>query len=263
MKNYFKYLPVSKEDESWGLTVLNTGCTHIGPTDQYPFKTHPEHHNFNWKRGRTLQEFQIIYITNGEGVFESEHIKMTRIEAGTVILLFPGERHRYKPDIQIGWDEYWIGIKGGFIDNLLLSGYLKPENACMKIGFDSEVLNLFNGIIENTRLERSGYQPLISGAAVHLLGMLHAKSKQSVIANMEHEQVIIKAQLLFRANINSTYSPEQAAQELNVGYSWFRKYFKLHTGLSPGQYYVQLKIEHAKTLLMQQNSSIKEIAYQT
>jgi AraC-like DNA-binding protein len=92
--------------------------------------------------------------------------------------------------------------------------------------------------------------------------MVHAISKQSVFGNSEREQVIIKAQLLFRANISNQYTPEQAAQELNVGYSWFRKYFKMHTGLSPGQYYVQLKIEHAKTLLIRKNSSVKEIAIQ-
>ena len=262
MKNYYKYLPVSKEDESWGLTVLNAGCTHIAPADQYPFKSHPEHHNFSWKRGRVLQEFQVIYITSGEGVFESEHTKQIRVKAGSLILLFPNERHRYKPDGQTGWDEYWIGIKGSFVDDLVVSGYLKPDNACVKIGFDSEVLNLFNEIIENTRFERPGYQPLISGAAIHLLGMVHAISRQCAIGNAEHEQVIIKAQLLFRANINNVYNPEQAAQELNVGYSWFRKYFKIHTGLSPGQYYVQLKIEHAKTLLAKQTSSVKEIAFQ-
>jgi len=262
MKNYYKYLPVSKDDESWGLTVLNAGCTRIAPAEQYPYKSHPEHHNFNWKRGRVLREFQMIYITNGEGVFESEKTKQVRVKAGSVILLFPNERHRYKPDDQTGWDEYWIGIKGSFIENLLLAGYLKPDNACIKIGFDSEVLNLFHEIIEHTRLERPGYQPLISGAAIHLLGMLHAITKQSNMGNVEHEQVIIKAQLLFRANINNNFSAEQAAQELNVGYSWFRKHFKSHTGLSPGQYYLQLKIEHAKTLLTKQNSSIKEIAFQ-
>jgi AraC-like DNA-binding protein len=262
MKDYYKYLPVSKDDERWGLTVLNAGCTHIEPAKQYPYKDHPEHHNFNWKLGRVLQEFQVIYIANGEGVFESERTKQVRVKAGSVILLFPNERHRYKPDGNTGWDEYWIGINGSFVDNLYLTGYLKPDNACIKIGFDSEVINLFNEIIENTRLERPGYQPLISGAAIHLIGMVHAKTKQSESANLENEHIIIKAQLLFRANINNIYSPEQAAQELNVGYSWFRKHFKSHTGLSPGQYYVQLKIEHAKTLLANQHSLIKEIAFQ-
>ena len=47
---------------------------------------------------------------------------------------------------------------------------------------------------------------------------------------------------------------------MNVGYSWFRKLFKNYTGLSPGQYYLQLKIEKAKELLCNSNSPIKKIA---
>ena len=49
MNNFYKYLPVSKEDESWGLTVLNTGCTRIEAAYDYPYKNHPSHHNFNWR----------------------------------------------------------------------------------------------------------------------------------------------------------------------------------------------------------------------
>ncbi|MBK0378445.1 AraC family transcriptional regulator [Mucilaginibacter segetis] len=261
MVNYYKYLPVSKEDESWGLSVLNTGCTHIEATNIYPFKSHPAHHNFNWNSWRILQEYQIIYITNGKGVFESENFKQTVVNAGTVIVLFPNERHRYKPDSQTGWDEYWVGVRGNVIDNLLDSGYLKRENPCLYIGFNEDVFNIYNCIIEKTKLERPGYQPLISGAVLHLLGTCHATIKQNATENKEEEIIINKARLLFRSNINNPYSPEKAAEELNVGYSWFRKLFKNYTGLSPGQYYLQLKIEKAKELLSNTDAPIKEISF--
>ena len=29
-----------------------------------------------------------------------------------VILLFPGVWHRYRPDVDVGWDEYWISFNG-------------------------------------------------------------------------------------------------------------------------------------------------------
>lgn len=261
MNNYFKYLPVSKEDESWGLTVLSAGCTHVEPNKEYPSKTHPSHHNFNWTTGRTLQEYQVIYITNGQGIFESESQKQVEVKAGTIIILFPNESHRYKPDDRTGWDEYWIGIKGSIIENLLEAGYIKPGQACFYVGFQNEILNIFNSIIENTKTERPGYQPLISGAALHLLGVIHATSRQKTFGNSNDDSVINKAQFLFRANIDKPYSPEQAAQELNVGYSWFRRHFKDYTGMSPGQYYLQLKIEQAKTQLATSNYSVKEIAY--
>jgi len=80
------------------------------------------------------------------------------------------------------------------------------------------------------------------------------------VADSEEELIIDRARMLFRSNINNPYSPEEAAKELNVGYSWFRKQFKNYTGLSPGQYYLQLKIEKAKELLTGSNMRIKEIS---
>ena len=261
MNNYYKYLPVSKEDESWGLTVLNVGCTHVEPSNEYPSKQHPQHHNFNWNNGRVLQEYQVIYITNGQGIFESRSQERTCVKAGTIIFLFPDEWHKYKPDENIGWNEYWIGIKGPIVENLLVSGYIRPENACIYIGFHGDILSMFNVIIEHARSENPGYQPLISGAALHLLGAVHAVSRQNSLESFGVDNIISKAQLLFRANIKNVYSPEQAAQELQVGYSWFRKHFKSYTGLSPGQYYLQLKIEEAKNQLAITNSSVKSVAY--
>ena len=260
MNNFYKYLPVSKDDESWGLTVLNAGCTRIEAARDYPYRNHPSHHNFNWKSWRRLEEYQVIYITNGQGIFESESYSQAKVKAGTLIFLFPNEKHRYKPDSNTGWDEYWVGVKGAIIDNLLSAGYLSPDNPCHYIGFNDDIINLYNLIIEKTKEEKSGYQPLISGIVLHLLGNCHSIIKQSVVKNTEEEIVIDRARVLFRSNINNAYSPAQAAHDLNVGYSWFRKRFKSYTGLSPGQYYLQLKIEKAKELLTNGNMRVKEVS---
>src|SRR5262245_30587507 len=115
MVNYYKYLPVSEEDENWGLSVLNTGCTRIKPGTAYPNSTHPAHHYFNWVKGRVLQEYQVIYITKGSGQFDSKSAGTVTVQEGSVIFLFPGERHRYKPDAKTGWDEYWVGFNGPIV----------------------------------------------------------------------------------------------------------------------------------------------------
>lgn len=261
MNNYFKYLPVSRQDENWGLCVLNAGCTHIGPYGLYPFSSHPAHHNFCWNYGRVLDEFQIIYITRGKGIFESDSCPQMEISAGTIILLFPGERHRYKPCYETGWDEYWIGLKGAIFDNLVQQSFITAANPSLYIGFNDGVFDLISSIIESTKSEHAGYQQLISGASLHLLGAVQAIIKQQAMACEDKERIVNEARLLFRANISSDYSAEIAASELHVGYSWFRKVFKNHTGLSPGQYYIHLKIERAKELLNNPEMAIKEIAY--
>lgn len=261
MINYYKYLPLSIEDKNWGLYILNAGAIRTEPSGIYPISTHPSQYYFNWKNGRILDEYQLIYITKGSGFFESDHCSYQEVKAGTMIILFPGERHRYKPAEQTGWDEYWIGLKGEIIDNLIGNKFFSRESPCLYIGFNEQIFNLFESIIEKTRTENTGYQPLISGAAFYLMGSLHALLKQNNVEHEDREVLVDKARILFRSNIDKAFSPEQAAEELQVGYSWFRKVFKNYTGLSPGQYCIQLKIEKAKAMLSDPALSVKEIAY--
>jgi len=42
---------------------------------------------------------------------------------------------------------------------------------------------------------------------------------------------------------------EDLASSLNIGYSLFRKVFRAYTGFSPGQYHLELRINHAMNLL--------------
>lgn len=262
MVNYYKYVPVSKEDESWGLCVLNAGFNRINPEQIYPPLNHPTHHYFNWEKGRVLNnEYQIIYITKGEGLFESSACELINIKEGTIILLFPGEWHRFMPNKPTGWDEYWVGFKGDAMENIVQQNFFKLETPALNIGIREEVVNIIIEIIEKIKQEKTGYQPLIAGAVFHLLGQIHSICRQNAVMEDSIETIVNKARILLRGNLFENISIEKIAEELNVSYSWFRKIFKVYTGLAPGQYLIQLKIEKAKMLLADPSRAIKEIAY--
>lgn len=262
MINYYKYLPLSEEDEKWGLSILNAGCTRIGSDESYPYNHHPEHHYFNWDSGRVLNEYQIIYIIRGNGYFESKSIQHTIVKEGSLIVLFPGEWHRFKPDEKVGWDEYWVGFKGEIIENLVKNIFFNCKDALIHIGIKEQILNLIIEIIENTKEEKAGYQPLVSGALLHLLGYIHSILRQQQFTEENHIGIIInKARTLLRQRIDEEVVMEDIAKELNVSYSWLRKIFKSYTGIALGQYLIQLKIEKAKILLSNPSKTIKEIAY--
>lgn len=263
MHNYHKYLPTSQADESWGMHILNAGCNRIVKNSDYPSAEHPAHHYFNWNKGRVLDEYQLIYISRGEGVFESIQCGTQQVSEGTVLLLFPGEWHRFKPDKNTGWDEFWVGFKGEIIDNLAAQQFLSRENAVINIGLHEIIIQLFTGIIEKTKEERTGYQPLVSGIVMHLLGEIHSLTRQQrFTADDNTASVIEKAAIIMRTNIDNDIMMEKIAEELNVSYAWFRKAFKNYTGIAPHQYLLQLRIEKARLLLSDPSLSIKQIAAQ-
>jgi AraC-like DNA-binding protein len=262
MDNYFLYFPVSEKEEARGLALLNTGCTRIGKDSQYPPSAHPSHHNFGWEKGRVLQEYQLIYITRGGGLFESESCR-EEITEGTIILLQPGERHRYRPHPHSGWDETWVGFRGNMIDDIIRENQFGPGKAVFHVGFNETIINLFNDINRFSKGGQPGYQPVISGAILYLLGLIYSESlrDKSQTADMT-ETMVNKARALFRLHVDNKLSPEQVAEELHVGYSLFRKAFKKYTGVAPGQYLIGLKIEMARQLLADPNKLIKEIAFE-
>jgi AraC-like DNA-binding protein len=261
MVNFYKYLPTSSGDERWGMHVLNAGCNRIDEYVDYPAAGHPAHHYFNWDMGRVLNEYQIIYIPMGSGVFESANCPQRQIKEGTIILLFPGEWHRFKPNLETGWDEFWVGFRGAVIENIVQQHFLSKKDAVQEIGLSEKVIQLFTDIIDITKEERTGYQPLVSGIVMHLLGEIYSLARQRLYTGEEMtESIINKARIILRTNIEQDINIENVASELCVSYAWFRKAFKAYTGIAPNQYLIQLRVEKAKMLLTNHSRSIKEIA---
>ena len=157
MINFYKYFPVSKKDEHWGLNILSVGSTRISVDAVYPAMDHPSHHNFTWENGRILQEYQLVYIVNGGGLIKTESIE-DKILDGTVFLVFPNERHRYRPDKDTGWDEYWVSFSGDYMDQLVSKHVFSKKNPLFNLGFNEKILQLFDEIIKSAKEEHIGYQ---------------------------------------------------------------------------------------------------------
>lgn len=263
MTSYFKYLPVSENDVNWGLHVLNAGYNRIERAANYPPPGHPSDHNFDWEKGRILDEYQIIYIAQGSGSFESKHCKPTIVQEGTIMILFPGEWHRFKPNKESGWDEYWVGFKGPIISNIVQQHFISAKHCVLQTGLSDQLIQLFSAILEKTKTEQPGYQPLISGMILHLLGEVYARAKQQELEGEDISAALInKSRVLLREYVHKNIAVEKIAEELQVSYSWFRKAFKSYTGLAPHQYLLQLKIETARALLTDTSKPIKEIAFE-
>jgi hypothetical protein len=138
-----KYLLASHRDVQWGLTVTTIGYEEIGPQDEYPTRGHADGYYFDLSKGRTLSEYQLLYITEGEGEFQSASTEKTTVKAGDFFLLFPGEWHTYHPKGRQGWKSYWIGFKGQNMDSRVRAGFLTPSKPIYHVGYSAEVISLY------------------------------------------------------------------------------------------------------------------------
>jgi AraC-like DNA-binding protein len=256
----FNYLTVSQKDKLWGLYVTGSGYADLPPHTVYPPTQHPSGYMFDWKQGRTLSEFQLVYVTRGEGTFESIETGKKKVSEGTILALFPGVWHRYKPLYQTGWKESWVSFNGIQPKLFLRNDILSPSSAVLNIGLDEKIIDLYHKILELIESEKIGFMETIAALSYHLIARIISIDKSKKFGNKEIEVSIQKAKALMVDRIDRQIDFEELAEEIGVGYSWFRRMFKHYTGLAPAQYFLQLKLNKAKDLLLNSSLSVKEIS---
>lgn len=258
----FKYLIVNDMDKKFGLWVNTVGFQSIQPHSPYPLRDHPSGYFFNAQKGRILREYQLVYITKGEGVFSSESTPEKQMCKGRLVLLFPNQWHTYHPDVATGWDEYYIGFEGPVIDEMMRNAFYSKEQQLLEVGLNEELAALYSRALEIAETDKISSQQYLAGIVLHMLGMILSVSKNKIFEAGGAEQKIEQAKIIMNEHVFTDIDPEEIALKLNVSYSWFRKVFKEYTGYAPAKYFQELKLRKAKQLLVGTSLSVKEISYQ-
>jgi AraC-like DNA-binding protein len=260
VEGYSKYLISRQTKENEWITIENVGYTKIPPHTEYPPLQHPEAYALTWEKGRKLQEFQLVYITNGCGVLETKNTGITRVEPGTVFLLLPGVWHRYKPDENIGWNEYWVGFRGRYAEMLIDTLFIKNDLEVVKMVDGVHLLSLFTELFATCREEKIGFEHLAAGITCHLITLVHHLSQLTIYHNSLTERLVKQAKEMMVKNLTGNIQGSDIANELNVSYSLLRKVFKQYTGYALNNYYIRIKLSKAREELLYTQKSINQIA---
>jgi len=260
MENFVKYLTPGKEDKSWGLYLNVAGTVVTPPNTEYPQKDHPASYYFTWEKGRVLQEYQINYISEGSGILETNSGKY-QLKPGNLFIIRPGIKHRYRPLKKTGWHENYIGFNGEFADHLFAGEWFNSSAPVIYCGYKEELIDTYIKIFDLVREEKPGYQQIVSGLVIKLLGYIISAEKQKEFKGKDISKFIEEVRFRMREEIDQTLDFKKIAHDHLIGYSYFRKMFKKYTGVAPHQYYLELKIMRSKELLLSTDKSIKEISF--
>ncbi len=262
LSKYAKYLPVTSRDVRWGIYCTTVGFTKMPTAPRYPSdpSAHPPKYLFNWEMGRIFDDYALIYITRGQGTFKTEGERSWRVGPGSIFMLFPDVWHWYVPDRETGWDEYWVGFKGEYPARLVENGFFSPDTPVMEIGLHDSILEMYTEICDCARSEGPGCQQVLGSLITHILAHV-ATLKQQHRPDSASERLVQRAKFLLADNVAMHLDISWLSSSLGLGYSRFRQIFKKYTGLSPYQYFLDLKVGRAKELLHQGQFSVKEIAY--
>jgi len=258
--SFLHYLPYSEEDEKLGMLCTTAGTCDVQPGTVYPPQKNEHPALFRpVAEGRVLPEFQMIYITRGEGIFSCGD-NTYQVKPGCVMLVLPGLKHAYRPLIETGWQEYWVGFKGGYFSRLLEEGRFSAENVFFETGLNDSILSIFKQILDEARTQRPLYQMKVCAAILSLIAEVLTRERRREQPS-HYEKVVARAKYMMESNVYSAINLPVISEQLGISTSRLNEIFKTYTSMTPYQYYIHIKIHKAEALLEQEDIPVKEAAF--
>ncbi|MDO8545665.1 MAG: AraC family transcriptional regulator [Opitutaceae bacterium] len=257
--DYFRYFATGPELRTWGLALTAAGYTRVPAGSPYPPGRHPADHHFDWKHGRLLEALQIVLISDGRGWFESHPTGRRIVEAGTAFAVVPKTWHRYRPDPATGWTESWIEVQGPTAEHLLRSGMFSAAAAVRPAEPEAGLDEALESVHTRARLAGPGFDPELSAAAFSVLAAWD-KAGRIQPARSRVLRAIGEAERHLADRLSEPVNVQALAKRLGIGYSHFRRAFKVHTGFAPWQYVLHLRVSRARRLLAASDVTLDELA---
>ncbi len=262
-------MPITDSDMRQGVYLTGGGRGIIPAGQSYPPAEHPEMYHFSWRLGRELPEFQFILITEGCGEFESEPTGLVELTCDTLIVLFPGVWHRYRPAKASGWTERWVSLHGVLLHDLIDIGSLSPESAVFPVPDSTFSVQIFDGVLNRLHAEPAIQTAAIRIGAMQLLALVvdHCPERPQAAAHaserlhhVEDELVLQTLQIIWTQSHRSLSVNKLCSQLPTTRRTLERRFSKTlgHTLLDE----INLcRISRAKRLLVETRLQVKSIAY--
>jgi AraC-like DNA-binding protein len=258
-KTFLHYLPYSEEDERFGMVCTTAGKYEVPPHSVYPLRKNEHPAVFRTvAEGRVLQEFQIVYITKGKWIFRVEEITR-EVQSGDIMLILPGIKHAYKPDYETGWHEHWAGFTGGHFRQLMEKGILSKERLFFHTGLNDILITAFNNIIEEISEQKPLFQMKACAGIFSILAEALSSERRKDQPN-HYQKLTNWAKSLMEKNVLGTIDVPSIACQIGISTSRLNDVFKKYTGMTPYQYFIQIKINKAESLLEAKDMSVQYAA---
>lgn len=213
----------------------------------------------DWEfKHRINPNFHLAYVRNGEGRYILSD-RPEPMERGKIICVSPGYRH----------DREFNANKRPHLSlirfSLMRNEPLRPADILRPFAFAhiptdrTQFQTLFDRL---SKLGGNGgaVQTLRGILITQILLELQSDMESSVAAGTMDPRVE-RAIAYMKTYLHRQISIAELAREASLSRDYFRTLFRRQTGQNPHDYWIELKIQKAKELLMETDDKVKDIAY--
>lgn len=210
---------------------------------------------------RTIDCYGATYILSGEGIYRDHRGVEQKARKDDVVLFFPGMPHGCGTAPGEFWDEFWFEFEGPVFDLLRASGLLDPQQPVHHASDSDYWFRRLFDIVPAEHLAKKTLPHITISRFVLALMELLADAKTSQPPAPRPGWIEAACALLTDENTEAG-KIATVARKLGFSYDTFRKKFRAELGFSPGQYYMDARMDRAAALLHEGSHTVKMISAQ-
>lgn len=192
------------------------------------------------------------FIIDGKGTLDIDGQHLVP-EKNDVFFLKEGSRHKYKSDSKQPWHKLWIVFRGDFADSLI-DCYLPKDVYLFK---DCRALKkYFEEIVEISRQDIP-FDIMVSKITISLMHIFMYIRNRVLTETADLPDIIRKK---LDESVESAFNLDNLCSSINYSKNYVINVFKNKYKVTPYQYFLDKKIDAAKTYLTHTNVSIGNIA---
>jgi len=210
---------------------------------------------------RPSDELILVYPIRGTGRFIDGRGREHRVAAGDALLHLPDQTHSLLVDPDGRWIEYWLVADVSFAQSMLALRVIDEARPIVRAGVQPTLIDRFERIAHDLRAMHDDDVDRIAVQYHELLVELNHLERGGG-SDSSDRAMVQRACRRLAEDFDRRIALPELAGALNVSYERFRKVFREHVGLSPGEYRIRRRIDRARELIVQQRLSNKQIARQ-
>lgn len=204
-------------------------------------------------------DYHLLYIASGEChvvIGGKTHV----VKEGGIVLYLPGERQEYYFEPNLHSVSYYIHFTGRDVSAILRSLGFERKNI-YEAEKNPALEEIFLQMHREYSLLRMAHEQVTSGLLLALLGIASRGVSMGDASVDEKKQAQVERAIeRMYADMDKKLSVEALARECNYSIGYFAHLFSSVVGLSPHAYMNRLRIERAKSMLLNTESTVLEIA---
>lgn len=205
---------------------------------------------------RNYPRYALMMVLAGEGNYSEPGKPPHPLNPGSVVLVFPGKPHMYRPAQGQTWDEFYVVFEGPVFDVWARMGLLDRTRPLLRVEEPWSTLSQFQIEVGGVRND-----PLVQVCRFQswLASLFHSAG---YMANSDEPSFVHRAKSHLASDLDLELDLTQLAEQLDMSYESFRHRFKHETGVAPFAYRYEARMAAGAEMLALTNLKNATIAAQ-